>query len=350
MTDNALASVGVVVIGRNEGTRLQRCLESVVSAIPRVFYVDSGSTDGSVAMARGQGVEVIELDISTPFCAARARNAGYQRLLEADPELRFVQFVDGDCEIAGDWLRVAAETLERRPELAIVVGWTRERAPDASIYNRLGDVEWNFSGAGEVDSVGGIFMIRREAFSSVGGFDPTIAAGEEPELCQRLRGEGWRFLRLGQAMATHDLAMTRFSQWWRRMVRFGYGSTDVAVRFRLPRFRRDGMRSLFWSIWLVGALVWSSLGIAGAFHEIAAWTAMTFYWGLWPAQVGRIALRGWRDGRPLGFSVAYAFFLMLSYWPQMLGQLLYWNDRLHKRAFRLIEHKTVLGSGNERNG
>ena len=338
MTDQFFTAVGIVVIGRNEGERLRRCFESVGNIGSRVVYVDSGSTDGSVAMARVRGVDVVELDMSIPFCAARARNAGYQRLLEVDPGLRFIQFIDGDCEMVGDWLRLAVESLRSRPELAIVAGWLRERAPEASIYNRLCDVEANFSGAGEVDSVGGIFMVRREAFDRVGGFDPSIVAGEEPELCQRLRQQGWRFIRLGQAMAVHDLAMTRFSQWWKRMVRFGYGSTDVALRFGLARFRRDSLRALFWSTWLVVVLIGAALGVAGAQDGTAAWLVLALL-GLWPLQVGRIALRSWRDGRPFGLSAAYAFFLMLSYWPQMVGQLIYWSDRLHKRSFRLIEHK-----------
>ena len=53
MSPNApLADVAVVAIGRNEGERLRACLASVVPLAACVVYVDSGSTDGSVAMAR----------------------------------------------------------------------------------------------------------------------------------------------------------------------------------------------------------------------------------------------------------------------------------------------------------
>ena len=345
--DNPLARVGIVVIGRNEGMRLRRCLESVVHAGAKVVYVDSGSTDGSVAMARDEAVEVVELDQSAPFCAARARNAGCQRLFEANPATSFVQFVDGDCEIHAEWLGAAVKALESRPELAIVAGWLRERAPEVSIYNRLGDVEWNFGGAGEVDSVGGIFMIRREAFDAVGGFDPSIAAGEEPEICLRLSRRGWRMLRIDRSMASHDLAMTRFGQWWRRQVRFGYGSADVAARFALPRFRRSNLRARVWTAWLVAALMLGSLAVMIPLTGNAGLLALMFSC-LWPAQLGRIALRIWRGGQSFGLAAAYAFFLMLSYWPQMAGQLLYSSDRLRRRAFRLIEHKVSGESRSER--
>ena len=316
----------------------------MIGPVHRVVYVDSASTDKSVALARLHGAEVVELDMSTTFSAARARNAGFQRLVEADPGLRFVQFIDGDCEILDGWLRVAVESLETRPELAIVAGWVRERAPEASIYNRLGNIEWNFAGVGEVESVGGIFMIRREAFEDAGGFDPTIAAGEEPEFCQRLSRRGWRIRRLDERMALHDLAMTRFGQWWKRQVRFGYGSMDVATRFKWPRFQRNNLTARFWSAWLLGVLTAGPLAAGFPRHGVLLFLALMLLI-LWPSQLGRIALRTWRAGQPFALSVAYAFFLMVSFWPQMLGQLLYWNDRARKQNFRLIEHKDARGSG-----
>ena len=90
--------VGCVAIGRNEGERLAACLRSLLrSTRPRaIVYVDSGSTDGSVALARGLGVQVVELDLSIPFTAARARNVGYEHLARTVPTDRApVQFVDG---------------------------------------------------------------------------------------------------------------------------------------------------------------------------------------------------------------------------------------------------------------
>lgn len=322
--------VGVVVIGRNEGERLRRCLASIVGQAEAMVYVDSGSTDGSVELARSLGVGTVDLDMGLPFTAARARNAGFTALCILASNLDYVQFVDGDCELAPGWLALARDALERRNELAAVAGRLREKSPEVSIYNRLGELEWNFLGSGDVGSVGGIFMVRREAFEKVGGFDPSVPAGEEPELCLRLNKAGWIISRLDTEMAQHDLAMTRFGQWWRRQVRGGYGALDVASRFELPRFKKHVMRAWFWSAWPVLAV------LAGfAF----GWGVAAAMFCLWPAQMTRIALRTWRQGQSAQVALAYAFYTMVSYWPQMQGQLQYMLDRLHNRGSRLIEYK-----------
>src|SRR3954454_3545676 len=135
-----MSDLGVIAIGRNEGERLRRCLTSVVGRENCVVvYVDSNSTDRSVALARELGAEVVELDMSIPFSAARARNEGFAHLLRVAPDATFVQFIDGDCEVVGGWLDTARAALEAMPELAVVCGRRRERYPDKSIYNRLAD-------------------------------------------------------------------------------------------------------------------------------------------------------------------------------------------------------------------
>ncbi|NES24118.1 MAG: glycosyltransferase family 2 protein, partial [Symploca sp. SIO3E6] len=187
MTNNK--QVGLVVIGRNEGERLRQCLLSVTGKVAHIVYVDSGSTDGSVEMARSLGVEVVPLDLSIPFTAARARNEGFAHLLQSYPEIEFVQFVDGDCEIVEGWLVHAQQELESQPEVAVVCGRRRERFPEETIYNKLCDIEWD-TPVGEAKACGGDSMMRTKAFQQVEGFNPTLIAGEEPELCVRLRTQG----------------------------------------------------------------------------------------------------------------------------------------------------------------
>lgn len=161
-----------------------------------IVYVDSGSTDGSQAAARAHGAAVIDLDVkAAPFTAARARNAGFAHLKRLEPDVKFVQFIDGDCVLDEDWLAIALQTLEAQADVAAVCGRRREIEPERSIYNALCNVEWN-TPVGEALAFGGDVMIRSEAFIAVRGFNDALIAGEEPELALRLREQGWRILRL----------------------------------------------------------------------------------------------------------------------------------------------------------
>src|SRR5258708_2313140 len=173
--------VGIVTIGRNEGARLRRCFNALPDDVGGVVYVDSASIDDSVEQARGRGFEVLELDMSTPFTAARARNAGLGRLRARWPELQYVQFIDGDCALAPGWLHAAVRELEASPQLAIVCGRRREVHREASIYNRLCDMEWNTL-VGDAKSCGGDALAQLSALLDEGGYDEVFIAGAEPEL------------------------------------------------------------------------------------------------------------------------------------------------------------------------
>ena len=191
------AKIGIVAIGRNEGERLKSCLRSVVGTAGRVVYVDSGSTDRSVDAARAIGADVVALDMQVPFTAARARNEGLRRLRRGSPNLAYVQFIDGDCEIIAGWLERAAAFLDTHPDVALVCGRRHERYPKGSIYNMLCDIEWD-TAVGEAKACGGDVLMRIDALEAVNGYRADLIAGEEPELCVRLRIAGWRRIRTGR--------------------------------------------------------------------------------------------------------------------------------------------------------
>ena len=328
-TDALLNACGVVVIGRNEGERLKRCLDSVRAAGARVVYVDSGSTDGSDEWARVVGIDLVALDMSVPFTAARARNAGFARLCETAPALRFVQFVDGDCEITPDWLRVAVSFLEGRPEAACVCGRLRERFPDRSIYNRLCDMEWDRS-VGETDACGGIAMMRTDLFRAVGGFRESLIAGEEPELCLRLRARGGRIWRIADDMAWHDAAMTRFDQWWRRVMRGGHALAEgMALHGKESSAtdRRRLRRVVAWGMVLPVAVL-----VLAPLHP--GWLALL---AIYPLRFVRLA---WKARRPQpSANWLWAGFMVLSSFPEAAGVSAYWLNRSRGRRGTLIEYK-----------
>jgi len=340
-----LNRVGVVVIGRNEGQRLVRCLNSVRAQSGAVIYIDSGSTDGSVERARELGAKVIELDRTIPFSASRARNAGFAALREMG-QFDCVQFADGDCEILDGWVDAGSRFLLENQQFVAVCGKLGERHAGASIYNGICDVEWSVK-SGEAEACGGVAMYRVSALEAVGGFDASIAAGEERELCGRLREKGWKIMRLDVPMATHDAAMTKFSQWWKREIRAGYGGLDVASRFENGEgnFSRQIRSARIWGIvWPVVLIAISIVATAIGGVKIAIAAAAVIL-SAWPLQVIRIAMRTKRRGRRLGFSLAYGFLLMLSKWAQLMGQFRYILDRRRGQNARLIEHKAPAMAG-----
>lgn len=277
---------GVVAIGRNEGERLKQCLRSVPAGTP-VTYVDSASSDGSAAFARSVGAHVVELDLATPFTAARARNAGHEALLREWPDLEFVQFVDGDCEIEAGWLGAGAAFLDAEPSVAAVCGRRRERFPERSFYNRMCDNEWN-TPVGEAEACGGDAMFRVAALAQACGYDSAIVAGEEPELCHRLRGIGWRIWRLDHPMTIHDADMHRPRQWWLRTVRSGFGYAQVWQKTRggiaAPLYGRQLISAFFWTFGV------AAIGVAAA--AVLGPLALAVAPMIWLLQLARLARRG----------------------------------------------------------
>lgn len=308
--------VGIVAIGRNEGERLRRCLASVdLSGVPLV-YVDSASTDGSAAMAAGMGADVVDLDMALPFTAARARNAGWERLLSRHPGIDYIQFVDGDCEIEQGWIAAAAAFLDAHADAAVACGRRRERFPEASFYNGLCDAEWN-TPVGEAAACGGDALMRRSAVTAMGGFNPALAAGEEPELCHRLREAGWHVWRLDQPMTIHDAEMRFFRQWWKRAVRSGLGyaqAWQTTRRARMPLYRREALRALFWTVGIALAAVLAALLLSPWLLLLAP-----LLWGLQYLRLARS--HGWRTGGLLLVGkVAEARGIMTHGWRMMSGR------------------------------
>lgn len=331
--------VAAVVIGRNEGARLRACLASLKGQAARVVYVDSGSTDGSTETAREAGAEVVDLDLSTPFTAARARNAGLATL--EGFEGPYVQFVDGDCEIDPKWIGTAVAFLDADSGAAVACGRRRERHPETSVYNRLCDFEWN-TPVGPAAACGGDSLMRLEAARAVGGFDPTLIAGEEPELCFRLRAAGWSIHRLDAEMTLHDAQMTRFSQWWRRAVRTGWAFAEGAARMGGSPERynmRETRRIWIWGgvVPLAGLLGAATLALTGG----VPWPAPVLLTAaLYPAMAARIALRKRREGAAWGDALAYGFFTMLGKFAEIQGALRYLRTRRRGETARIIEYKT----------
>lgn len=337
--------VGIVAIGRNEGDRLKRCLESSVAQTDQVVYVDSGSTDDSVAFAESIGVEVVNLDTSIPFTAARARNEGIARLVERWNDVEFVHVLDGDCEFQEGWIQIAYDFICAHEKVAVVCGRRRERHPEDSKYNRMCDLEWD-TPIGQARSCGGDALFLLKAFDEVGGYNPSVIAGEEPELCVRLRGKGYTVHRLDHEMTLHDASMTRFSQYWKRAKRAGHAYAQGADMHGAPPERHNVKQTRSAIVWglifpiVAIALAWWTLGIS-----IVVYILMVCLQG-WRIRSGQLKI-----GRSKADASLLGFYIMIAKHAQASGVVLYWYRKLLKKQATLIEYKGAAeasgGEGNE---
>ncbi|MEM6753550.1 MAG: glycosyltransferase [Cyanobacteria bacterium P01_C01_bin.38] len=330
-------NVGVVVIGRNEGNRLKQCLLSV-SKVKTVVYVDSASSDGSVELARSLGVNVVELDLSIPFTAARARNAGFEYLVQIEPTVEFVQFVDGDCVVVDGWLEKALEVLSDRPLVTVVCGRRKEQFPASSVYNLLCDIEWD-TPVGEAKACGGDSMMRVSALKQVGGFNPSLIAGEEPELCVRLRQTGGKIMRIDAEMTLHDAQIMYFNQWWKRSIRNGHAYAEGAfMHGQLPEkhWVKESRRIWVWAFilpLLAIASAWATKGISIILLVLA--------YGLLFSRVYKYAKT---KEIPTSDALLYSLFCVLDKFPGVIGQIQFHLSRLLGKKRTIVEYKSQVVS------
>lgn len=220
--------VDCVIIGVNAKATLKQCIESVIQSKYEkgkiyIYYVDGGSTDRSVEIAeKFHEVKIIEIKQEYPSPGA-GRNAGWKAGLSP-----FVQFLDSDTLLDPNWIKIAIVAMSKNT--GAIRGKREEMHPEASVFNWIGNQEWN-APPGECDSFGGDVLVRRSALEETGGYDEILVGGEDPELSQRIRLKNWKIVQLDELMTKHDLAMTSVSQYWKRGYRTGYGYAALTSRF-----------------------------------------------------------------------------------------------------------------------
>jgi GT2 family glycosyltransferase len=278
------SKVGIVIIGRNEGQRLIRCLDSLVGLnidLKHIVYVDSGSNDGSQAVAEKFGAICVHLDMTLPFSAARARNEGWRYLAQHHSDIEFIQFIDGDCLLQATWLPTALQYLVNNLNVAVVCGRRRELHPDKSIYNRFCDDEWS-TAIGPALACGGDALMRVAALQEVNGYTDYFIAGEEPEMCYRMRQRNWQIFRLDKEMTLHDANITHFRQWWKRANRAGF-AVALSAKEHGQGNEKFGVRQVLRS------LVWSGLLVVILMASIV-WPVFLFALLIFPLQIIRMFL------------------------------------------------------------
>jgi GT2 family glycosyltransferase len=326
-------SFAIVVVGRNEGSRLSECLAAAARHAPGapVVYVDSGSTDGSPETARAAGAEVLVLS-GGRMSAARGRNAGWRSRPEP-----FILFLDADCVLEAGFPEASMDAIRADARIAAVDGALREIRPRQSVYVEAMEPDWHRE-EGPLDACGGNCLVRSAALEEVGGFDESLIAGEEPEMFARMRARGWTLRHIPAAMARHDLAITRFSQYWTRAFRTGYAYEAVAratrataaptwtdMRSRVAA-RVAGLSLGTIAAAAAGVLAFGPAGLAAAplFLSLAV---------IRSAARARDRVRGPRE------AILYACHSLFQQFPIFLGQLAFSKESSRGRR-GIIEYKT----------
>ncbi|WP_404361161.1 glycosyltransferase family 2 protein [Methylotuvimicrobium sp. KM1] len=321
---------GIVVIGRNEAERLPATFKAFhTTTLAPIVYVDSCSTDNSVEVAQNHAIQTLVLSPDKAVNAARARNVGAYYLLEHFPDLRYLQFVDGDTELYPDWLATAITHLDSHTCVGFVCGQLREKDRNSNIYRRLCDMEWRWeaSGNAEPSTLGGIGLMRVSAFKQAGGFDETLITGEDPELYGRLVDEGWKLHVLSAPMGLHDSGMVAFKQWWIRAVKSGFSFANSLDPNAWRRERRSAL------MWCVGLPLAASLGAVAIDARFLA-LLLAF-----PLNVCRIRASSAKEEFSSFDCWLYAGACMLMKIPQCIGiAKFYWRKRTGQIGL-LIQYK-----------
>jgi GT2 family glycosyltransferase len=327
------SEIGFVAIGRNEGERLKIALKAIVTLYPNspVVYVDSGSTDSSVAFATSLGINTIQLDLSTPFTAARARNAGAEQLLQKYSTLKYIQFLDGDCEVLAGWIEAGLDALVAS-DVAIASGRRAERFPVASIYNTLMDMEWN-TPIGEIMGVPGDMLIKVDVFNALEGFNSALIAGEDFDICLRAKQLGYKTMRVDAPMSIHDANILHISQWFKRIKRGGHAYANLYhlhATHSGHHFRRKLLSIGLWGGLFPLALVSSAIFSPLIFGVLSL---------LFLLMILRIMIRRIVDGDSLRVATLYAALVYIGKLPELLGIYEYWKVVFTQQRHTLIEYK-----------
>lgn len=332
-----MLNLSVVIIGRNEGERLIRCIRSVrtmsnfSSDNTEIIYVDSDSTDNSPAQAKALGAKVLTVHPERP-AAAIGRNAGWKAA-----KAPYILFLDGDTILDPDFVTAALQQFKQHPQAAIVWGHRRELYPEKSWYQRVLDLDWVYP-PGLAEFCGGDALMRRDVLAEIDGYNPQLIAGEEPEMCQRIRAKGYEIWHIDHAMTLHDLAITRWSQYWRRAVRAGHAYAEVSNLLKnteTPLWERDAKRNLMLAIILISVAIF---GLAGSLF-FSSMLPFLLSLGFFTAISIRTAWKCRWKSTDIMSLILYGVHSHFQQIPIAFGQLSYYYLRWQGKRRGLIEYK-----------
>ncbi|MFX0124504.1 MAG: glycosyltransferase [Candidatus Hodarchaeota archaeon] len=196
-----IASIIIPVL--NEEENIIRCLESVFALnLNRkdyeVILIDNGSIDDTVKNAKKYPIDLLLIEPNTTI-------AGLRNLGACKAKSAILAFLDADCVASSEWLNRALDNLiYKNNDPRIVATGSRYKVPKQAGFiervwfgQRSEDNEFvNYLNAGN-------FIIRKNVFDSINGFDEKLTTGEDSEICMRLTQHGYKILSDEQITVIH---------------------------------------------------------------------------------------------------------------------------------------------------
>lgn len=238
----AESSITAIVVAYDSAEVLPACLAALAAEGVPAIVVDNASGDGSGETARTHGASVI----------VNTRNEGYGRANNqgaAAAATPYVLIVNPDVEIRPGAIAALLAAAELYPDAGMLAPRIVEPSGRVFLQPRslLSPEHLNRSGAMPIPEgdaclpflSGACLLIRRELFSSLGGFDPAIFLFyEDDDLCRRMRDAGHALVHVHEAEAGHGRGRStapapgrRFKARWHLAWSEGY----VAGKYGLPR-------------------------------------------------------------------------------------------------------------------
>ncbi|UCD05132.1 MAG: glycosyltransferase [candidate division WOR-3 bacterium] len=295
--------VSVVIIGKDEEKNLANCIRSVrdieyPAERVEIIYVDNGSHDRSVAIARQQNINTVEERGQYPS-PGLARNRGIR-----EAKYDIIHFIDGDMTMDSGYLGKAVRFLDV-DKIGCVIGDVQELGSESSFLSRVLNYPWASRKTGFVEAPGGGGTFRKSVLEAVEGYNPYVLKGQETEIGYRIREEGYRIYKIDHLMAMHDYGINRLDDLVKRSYRMGssYGMIMTMPQVGSYADLTRRARSLFVQGMLLTVVIAMLIITGRLFLLLAVPLVICLY----------VLLRHWREIVSARDARAYAYYLLMQF-------------------------------------
>ena len=263
--------LSVIIIAHNEDETIANCILSVMEAASQareflksyeIILVDDYSNDKTIDIASKFPITIFQHE--RQLGPSAARYTGYKYAL---PEAQYILFLDGDTTLYENWLSLAIQYINRRPNVAGVSGYIQNGYTPFTINpaNKLyGVPQQRLSGC--------LAIYKKKVLDQVGSFNPWIHGEEEQELGFRIRQKNFELHRLNIIGAKHHIKKIKVSLFHR--VKFSQGTGQLIARelyrrtpLAMELLKRYYRHFLVFS-WVVLCTIVALLSLLGLLHPL----------------------------------------------------------------------------------